>query len=160
MSKAYKFTLTFITLLIIASIILGVTYLFYDKEVSESTIVLVDGNLSINFLDGNVIKNKEEKTFDMRFSVTNNSDEEASYKINIEDVKNKSENIYGNHITGYMSPNGVTYRGNAFRAALFCPWHPSCASSFAGLVRTGGSGCSHPGLWCPNRRQYACGGWH
>jgi len=93
MSKAYKFTLTFITLLIIASIILGVTYLFYDKEVSESTIVLVDGNLSINFLDGNVIKNKEEKTFDMRFSVTNNSDEEASYKINIEDVKNKSENI-------------------------------------------------------------------
>ena len=93
MSKVYKSALTFICLLIIVSISLGIAYLFYDKDVSESTIVLVDGNLSVNFLDGNVIKNKEENTYDMRFSVTNNSSDEASYSININDVKNDSDNI-------------------------------------------------------------------
>ena len=92
MSKAYKSALTFICLLIVVSISLGIAYLFYDKDVSESTIVLVDGNLSINYLDGNVIKNKEEN-YDMRFSVTNNSDEEVSYSINIEEVKNENEDI-------------------------------------------------------------------
>lgn len=93
MSKAYKTALVFICLLIIASISLGIAYLFYDKDISESTIVLVDGDLSINFLDGNIMKNKEEKLHEMRFSVTNNSKDEASYSINFADVKYDKENV-------------------------------------------------------------------
>ena len=93
MSKTYKFLLTFICFLLIASVVLGIAYLFYDKDVSESTIVLVDGNLSINFLDGNVIKNKDEDSYEMNFSVTNNGSVAASYSINIADVKNNEEDV-------------------------------------------------------------------
>lgn len=93
MSKTYKFALTVICFLLIASVILGINYLFYDKGVSDSTIVLVDGNLSINFLDGNIIKNKEEDSYEMSFSVTNNGSVAASYSINLEDVNNSSDEI-------------------------------------------------------------------
>ncbi len=93
MSKSYKFALSLVCILILGCIALGVTYLFYDKEVSEETIVLVDGGLSINYLDGNVIKEKESSEYSMRFSVTNNSHNVASYSINLVDVKNDLENI-------------------------------------------------------------------
>ena len=50
MTKSYKAGLWLIFILLLGCISLGVTYLFYDKEASEETIVLVDGKLSINFL--------------------------------------------------------------------------------------------------------------
>lgn len=67
--------------------------MFYQKEVSETTIVLVDGNLSINYLDGNVINEKDNNDYSLRLSVTNNSEEYVSYSINLEDVKNNAEDV-------------------------------------------------------------------
>lgn len=81
--------------------------MFYDKDVSETTIVLVDGNLSINYLDGNVINEKDNNNYSLRLSVTNNSEEYVSYSINLEDVKNNTkdvkltvENISSNSVIG------------------------------------------------------------
>ena len=39
------------------------------------------------------MKNKEKKLHEMRFSVTNNSKDEASYSINFADVKYDKENV-------------------------------------------------------------------
>ena len=93
MSKSYKTMLSIVCILLVACVSLGVAYLFYDKEVSEETIVLVDGNLSINFLNGNVIKAKEENEYSMSFSVTNNSNAVASYSINVANVHNKVDSV-------------------------------------------------------------------
>lgn len=94
MSKSYKFALSLVCILILGCIALGVTYLFYDKDVSEESIVLVDGNLSINFLDGNLLKNQEANyDYTINFSVTNNGNDMASYSVNLVNVKNKNDNI-------------------------------------------------------------------
>lgn len=94
MSKSYKFALSLVCILILGCIALGVTYLFYDKDVSEESIVLVDGALSINFLDGNLLKSKEATNdYTINFSVTNNGSDVASYSVNLVNVKNKNDNI-------------------------------------------------------------------
>lgn len=94
MGKGYKFLLTLICILILGCITLGVNYFFFDRDVSEETIVLVDGNLSINYMDGNVIKNQEFNELEIRFSVTNNGKEFSSYSINFDDVKNTDDNTF------------------------------------------------------------------
>lgn len=93
MSKSYKFALSFISILTLLCIALGVTYLFFDKNVSEESIVLVDGKLSINFLDGNVLKERESNNYTVNFSVTNNGSDGVFYSINLGEVKNKNEDI-------------------------------------------------------------------
>lgn len=93
MSKSYKFVLTLIVISLIACFTIGLIYLFYDKDVSESTIVVVEGNLSVNFLDGNVIKNKVDSEYNVRVSITNNSSSVSSYSVNLEDVKNDNNNV-------------------------------------------------------------------
>jgi len=87
MSKSYKFALSFICVLIIGCLSLGVYSFFYESDNTESSTVLVDGHLSINFLNGNILKDREEKEYKLNFSVTNNSKDVASYSINLIDVK-------------------------------------------------------------------------
>lgn len=93
MSKGYKFSLILICILILGCVALGINYLFFDRDISEETIVLVDGNLSINYMDGNIVKSQDINDFEMNFSVTNNSKEFSSYSVNLVDVKNKTDNI-------------------------------------------------------------------
>ncbi len=79
MKKIYKACLTFIGFLIILASLVGVLYLFYDKVIDPSNDIEVNGALSINYVDGksfNSGKNKE-----MKFSISNSSEEVQYYNI-------------------------------------------------------------------------------
>ena len=93
MGKLYKSLLTLISIMIVSCFALGIVYVFYDKNVSETTIVLVDGNLSINYLNGNVINEKDNSNYNLKLSVTNNSSEYVSYSINLADVKSNANDV-------------------------------------------------------------------
>ena len=50
MKKRYKSVLSIVGLLLILVLVIGVAYLFYDKVLA--TPVYVDGELTINYIDG------------------------------------------------------------------------------------------------------------
>ena len=83
MRLRFKSVLVFIFIMIIACASIGVGYLFYNEVIDHSN-VIVDGDLTINFINGD--------TFDLSgnasiaFSVTNNSDEQKYYYIQLSDV--------------------------------------------------------------------------
>ena len=82
MAKQYKTTIIFILLAILITGSIGVLYVLYRRNHSSEAIVIKLNNLSVNFLDGNVIKtNEKEKKFG--FSVTNNSNEDIYYGIKV-----------------------------------------------------------------------------
>ena len=54
MGKTYKTFLSFIGLLILIMVGLGVTYLFYDKIIEPESDIEVTGSLSINYIDFNI----------------------------------------------------------------------------------------------------------
>ena len=83
MRLRFKSVLVFIFIMIVACASIGVGYLFYNEVIDHSN-VIVDGDLTINFINGD--------TFDLSgnasiaFSVTNNSDEQKYYYIQLSDV--------------------------------------------------------------------------
>ncbi len=79
----FKSFLIFIFILIVVSVSVGVGYLFYGDVVERSNIV-VDGDLTINFMDGDTFNLSGDAT--IAFSVTNNSSEEKYYYIQFSDV--------------------------------------------------------------------------
>lgn len=79
----FKSFLMFIFILIVVSVSVGVGYLFYGDVVERSNIV-VDGDLTINFMDGDTFNLSGDAT--IAFSVTNNSSEEKYYYIQFSDV--------------------------------------------------------------------------
>ena len=82
MRIVYKRSLTFIAILIVLIGCIGIGYLFYDKVILDETQVVVNDELSINYLDGqNIITNGE-----YRFSVTNNGNNDVYYRISINDI--------------------------------------------------------------------------
>lgn len=83
MRIVYKRSLAFIGLLIAISGTVGILYLFYDKVIADETIVIVDNELSINYLDGNSVVTNGE----YRLSVTNNGTNDVYYSINANDIK-------------------------------------------------------------------------
>ena len=83
MRLRFKSVLVFIFILIIACASVGVGYLFYNEVVERSNIV-VDGDLTINFINGDSFDLNGDAT--IAFSVTNNSDEEKYYYIQLSDV--------------------------------------------------------------------------
>ncbi|MDE6285025.1 MAG: hypothetical protein K2M17_04700 [Bacilli bacterium] len=91
MRLRFKTTLTFIFILIIACVTLGVGYIFYVKVISDAAVIIVDGNITINYLNGNefVLKDNAE----LQFSVTNNSNEQAFYYIQLSDIQGNVEKI-------------------------------------------------------------------
>lgn len=89
MRIVYKRSLTFIAILIVLIGCIGIGYLFYDKVVLDETQVVVNDELSINYLDGqNIITNGE-----YRFSVTNNGNNDVYYRISINDITGYDENL-------------------------------------------------------------------
>lgn len=91
MRLRFKSALTFIFLLIVVCICLEVGYLFYVKVIKDDAIVVVDGNITINYLNGNEFAYSNDGS--LEFSVTNNSDEKAFYYIQFSDLKGNSSNV-------------------------------------------------------------------
>lgn len=91
MQTKYKRILTFISCLILLCLLLGVSYLFYDKVTNVPTEVIVADELSINYINGSTISNRNTK---YNFSITNNGTDNISYDIKIIDLKKYHENVH------------------------------------------------------------------
>lgn len=85
MRNKYKTILYILAAFIVLVVVIGVGYLFYNKVVSPSTEVVVDDNLSINFIDGTKVSGNGTYTF----SITNNSSNDVYF------------NIYANKVSSY-----------------------------------------------------------
>ena len=79
----FKSTLFLIFILILVVGLIGLGYFFWTEVVSQPNIV-VDGEITINYLDGNKFKSKDNKK--MTFTITNNSTEPNYYYIQLTDV--------------------------------------------------------------------------
>lgn len=90
MRLRFKSALTIIFILILACITLEVGYLFYVKVIHNDAFVVVDGNITINYLNGNEFALKSDT---LEFSVTNNSNEKAVYYIQLSDIKGDSKDV-------------------------------------------------------------------
>ena len=89
MRIVYKRSLSFIALLIVIVGCIGVGYLFYDKVISPETLVVVNDELSINYLDGSTITQDGE----YRFSVTNSGVNDVYYEIRLTDISGFSSDV-------------------------------------------------------------------
>lgn len=89
MRVQYKRSLTFIAILIAICGIIGIAYLFYDKVLSNDTIVIVDNELSTNYMNGYKISTNGE----YKFSVTNNGDKDIYYNVLINNIKGIDNNL-------------------------------------------------------------------
>ena len=85
----FKSILSIIFLLIIGCASIGIGYLFYT-EVIEVADIVVDGDLTINYINGDSFTSKGNAKIE--FSVTNSSSEQRYYYIQLSDV-------YANGIT-------------------------------------------------------------
>ncbi len=93
MKRKYKRALTCISLFLMLTIVILISYIKYQKEIeSTSPIVFVENGLSINYLNGNrlVVKN-DNKTY--TFSVTNNADVTLKYYISLTNLRMKQNQI-------------------------------------------------------------------
>lgn len=91
MRARFKLVLVLIGILFLISLSLGVGYLFYDKVIASDSVIVVDGNITINFLTSNEFNLTEDGTFN--FSVTNTSDDNAYYYIQFQDVKGAIDTV-------------------------------------------------------------------
>ena len=92
MGKQYKATIIFILIVMLFIGIVGFLYTKYLKKNSEGAIVIKLSNLSVNFLNGNIIKNSAKEK-DISFSVTNNSNEEIYYGIKLDNIKKLGKDV-------------------------------------------------------------------
>lgn len=85
--KKYKITLKIITLVLVILIFFIIGNTIYQKQKDkENSLVIVDNNLSINYMQGNQITvDNNTKTY--HFSITNSKDTEVYYYINLENLK-------------------------------------------------------------------------
>ncbi|MCM1052664.1 MAG: hypothetical protein NC483_01625 [Ruminococcus sp.] len=95
MKVKYKGFLTVIAGLLGICIFIGVAYLFYDRVINNDTLVLVEDELSVNFINGNKINKDGTYTF----SVTNNGANNIYFDLIINDLKNFEEKIRYNLIS-------------------------------------------------------------
>ncbi len=89
MRRKYKRILYFIAFLILACVVLGVSYLFYDHVINVGTEVEIVEELSINYIDGKMIDDNRAYTF----SITNNSANDVYYDIVMENLKNYDSKV-------------------------------------------------------------------
>ena len=85
----YKRSLTFIALLIVVIGLIGIGYLFYDRVLDPKTEVVVNDELSINYLDGSTIISDGK----FRFSVTNSGSSDVNYRISITDIRGMDSEV-------------------------------------------------------------------
>ena len=85
----YKRSLTLLALLIVLVGCIGIGYLFYDQVIHPETLVVVNDELSINYLDGSTIISDGE----YRFSVTNSGVNDIYYEIRLTDISGFSTDV-------------------------------------------------------------------
>lgn len=94
MRKRYKVMLFINGILLIFSLLIGASYLYYLKNNGgNSSIVDVVDGLSINYLTGKTIDYKEGNE-SYTFSITNNSLNPLKYYIYLDNIINKEDNNY------------------------------------------------------------------
>lgn len=85
MRLRFKSMLTFIFLMIVACVATGIGYIFYVEVIGDESVVVVDGNITINYLNGNEFSLNDDGI--LEFTITNNSSESVNYYIQITEVK-------------------------------------------------------------------------
>lgn len=91
MKPIYKTGLFLIGSLILVLMLLGISFILYDKAKNMGYEVEVDGNLSINYIDGKTFEIKNEEI--LSFSVINASDDVMYYNINLVELNDKIDYI-------------------------------------------------------------------
>ncbi|MBO4245292.1 MAG: hypothetical protein J5892_00975 [Bacilli bacterium] len=93
MKQKYQNLLCIIGIMLFAAILLEVRFQIYKHQGIENdeSLVLVDENLSINYLDGNKIKGTG--TIKVNFSVTNVSDHNIDFFISLNNIMNDTEDL-------------------------------------------------------------------
>ena len=92
MDKSYKRVIILILCVLMITFGLYLSYNSYRKNHSESAIIVKLSNLSINFLNGNIIKtNSKEK--EINFSVTNNSEDDIYYAIKLDTIRKLGKDV-------------------------------------------------------------------
>lgn len=92
MKKTYKFFIVSITIILALLIFFLIKH--HVKLIDETTKIVVNDGLSINYLDGVEISSSPTKNTVYKFSVTNNAEEEKYYKIELDDFKTNEKVIY------------------------------------------------------------------
>lgn len=77
--------------LIIGCIVTIGGYFYYIKFIKDNSLVIVDENLTINYKNGHSFSKYRNKQ--LKFTVTNNSDEVAYYYISLKDIKGKNKTV-------------------------------------------------------------------
>ena len=85
MRMRFKSTLYLITFLILSTFVLGAFYFVYKNYISYGADIKISGPLSINYLEGSKIKAKGDE--ETKFSVINDSQEDAFYYIEFKNLK-------------------------------------------------------------------------
>lgn len=95
MKRKYLTALTIILAVLLVVLLLGGGYVLYKKNISKNNAeVIMDENLSINYLNGRKIK-FNEKQYEVTFSVINDSETQSMFHINLEEIKkSKAEILY------------------------------------------------------------------
>lgn len=87
MLKKYKIALTIIVLLVTCTICIGIGYLYFEKTepTKDHATVFVDGDLSFNFINGQIIDTSMSNQY--TFSITNTAPSAYYYNLTLEDIK-------------------------------------------------------------------------
>ena len=92
MKKKYQIILVILTILIAISTFIEIRYQnFLNVKKLSDSLVFVDENLSINYLNGNVVSGNG--TIKVHFSVTNVSNKDINYFISLENITNNSDDL-------------------------------------------------------------------
>lgn len=92
MKKKYQIILVILTILIALSTFLEIRYQnFLNVKKLSDSLVFVDENLSINYLNGNIVSGNG--TIKVHFSVTNVSNKDTNYFISLENIDNSSDDL-------------------------------------------------------------------
>lgn len=86
MRMRFKSTLFLITILLLSTFVLGAFYFVYKNFISYGADIKISGPLSINYLEGSKIKASGKK--EVKFSIINDSSEEAYYYIEFKNPRN------------------------------------------------------------------------
>ena len=92
MRTRFKSALLIILFLLIGSVVLGGFYISYGHLLGKEPYIKVSGNLSINFSTGNHVTVKGHK--ETQISIINDSNEDAYYYIEFENVQNVPKATY------------------------------------------------------------------
>lgn len=91
MRLRFKTALVIIFIMIAGCVTLGIGSLFYVKVFKDDAVVIVDGDITINYLNGNEFYLTDTGSLD--FSVTNNGSKEAYYYIQLSDIKGNVNDV-------------------------------------------------------------------